>query len=66
MGRRAETRAERREPSGPAQAQMAGTAGAIVPAHAKILKLRSSAGVSMQTLLLTNLQQSFGLSWRMG
>jgi hypothetical protein len=41
-----------------------GTALAIIPAHLKILSLRSADGVSAHTLLLTNVQQMLA-SWNM-
>lgn len=43
---------------------IAGTALAIIPAHLKILSLRSADGVSAHTLLLTNVQQMLA-SWNM-
>ena len=47
-----------------AQRFASGTALAIIPAHLKILSLRSADGVSALTLLLTNVQQMFA-SWNM-
>ena len=41
-----------------------GTVLAIIPAHLKILSLRSADGVSAHTLLLTNVQQMLA-SWNM-
>jgi len=43
---------------------IAGTALAIIPAHVKMLSLRSADGVSTHTLLLTNVQQMLA-SWNM-